>query len=78
MDSSHALGAHAASPAHIDTSTGLDSRASTKNAIANSSVPVTSQRSMYVGSQRACSRLWRSDAKRSSQFPLQASRNSQP
>jgi len=26
MDSSHALGAHAASPAHIDTSTGLDSR----------------------------------------------------
>jgi cytochrome c oxidase subunit 3/cytochrome o ubiquinol oxidase subunit 3 len=26
MDSSHALAAHAASPAHIDTSTGLDSR----------------------------------------------------
>jgi cytochrome c oxidase subunit 3/cytochrome o ubiquinol oxidase subunit 3 len=26
MDSSHALSAHAASPAHIDTSTGLDSR----------------------------------------------------
>lgn len=26
MDSSHALPAHAASPAHIDTSTGLDSR----------------------------------------------------
>jgi len=26
MDSSHALAAHAASPAHVDTSTGLDSR----------------------------------------------------
>jgi cytochrome c oxidase subunit 3 len=26
MDSSHAMSAHAASPAHIDTSTGLDSR----------------------------------------------------